>query len=221
MSAENAKPMAEFKDHCRLEKRREQALSGHYEPPEDHMSHLEEPALIQRAQAGDREAYAALIETYWNVIYGQLLGMTRNTHAAEDLTQDVFLKAWAKLKSFTTGTHFRAWLARIGRNAFLNSRRDRRMTTSNERIEKSLIARDPSPMAVLASRETQSMVEAETARLPPTSQAAFWMRTRDELPFLEVGRALRITAATARWHVFQARQTLQKRLQPMRKECIL
>jgi len=182
------------------------------------MQHFEELQLIQRAQAGDREAYDALIESYWKVIYRQLVGLTSNTHSAEDLTQDVFLKAWAHLKSFTAGTNFRAWLARIARNAFFNSRRDRRVTPTKERLAETLTAREPGPVAVLVARETQTLIKAAAARLPATRKAAFLLRTQDELPFREVGRALAITPATARWHVFQARQVLRVRLRPLWKD---
>jgi RNA polymerase sigma-70 factor (ECF subfamily) len=182
---------------------------------EDAMSHVEEQAWIHRAQAGDPEAFAALVEYYRDPIYRVLRALTQNTHAAEDLTQEVFLKAWAKLKTFKQGACLRPWLTRIARNAFLNSRRGKQYTTPHLRLQDTLAAREPGPVAVLETQETQTMVDAAVDRLPHKYQMAFLLRTREEQPFLEIAQALSITAATARWHVFQARQQLLQNLGPL------
>ncbi len=87
------------------------------------MSHPDEPQLIRRAREGDREAFADLAGCYWGRLHRWLAALTHNAHTAEDLTQDVFLKAWVKLRSFRARTHFRAWLFRIAGNCYLDSRR--------------------------------------------------------------------------------------------------
>ena len=180
------------------------------------MQRSEEHALICRAQAGDRNAYVALIECHGKTIYRLLLALTRNTHAAEDLTQDVYLKAWVKLKSFKPGTYFRAWLVRIARNTFLNDRRRNRFSGSNEFHLAALKDRELGPVAALLARETSSLVEAAEAKLPANFRAAFRLRTREDLPFQEVARVLALPPATARWQVFQARHLLRKRLRSLR-----
>ncbi|WP_330343190.1 sigma-70 family RNA polymerase sigma factor [Streptomyces sp. NBC_00557] len=78
-----------------------------------------ELALITRAQQGDREAFAELYRMHHGVI-AALIGrrVRSNTALAEDLTADVFMKAWAKITTFTwKGTSIRAWLCTIARNA--------------------------------------------------------------------------------------------------------
>src|SRR5262249_484500 len=84
---------------------------------------LEEHLLVRAAQEGDRRAFAALVERYWDRLYRWLYHLTHDCHAAEDLTQETFLKAFAALDSFRAGTNFRAWLFRIGHNSFANQRR--------------------------------------------------------------------------------------------------
>src|SRR5262249_40714408 len=81
-----------------------------------------EDAWIEQARAGDRAAFTALVDVYWGRIFRWLRGMTRCSHLAEDLTQDVFLKAWTALASFEPGTSFRAWLFRIAANRFVDTR---------------------------------------------------------------------------------------------------
>jgi len=178
------------------------------------MCHPEETTLVCRAQAGDHEAFVALIERYRKLICRLLLNLTNSAHVAEDLAQDVFLKAWVNLKSFQPGTCFRAWLTRIARNAFLNSRRKKCAAIGRDGVMKTLATPEPGPVAVLLARETLSMVEAAEANLPAMTRAAFCLRIHQELSFRDVGRALSLTAATARWHVFQARRLLRQRLRP-------
>jgi RNA polymerase sigma-70 factor (ECF subfamily) len=178
------------------------------------MHHPEEHNWICRAQAGDREAFAALVHEYRPSIYRLLYGLTQNAHAAEDLEQEVFLKAWVHLKSFKPGSRFWPWLARIARNTFLNTRRGRRGAARHYPLPDSLAAHDPDPVAALLTEETQAMMEAALDRLPVTSRAAFLLRTRERMPFVGVAQELSLTAATARWHVFRARRLLRQKLKP-------
>src|SRR6185437_12955644 len=82
-----------------------------------------EPQLIRAAQAGDRSAFAVLVEAYWERLYRWLFHLTHHRHQAEDLAQEAFLKAFAHLARFRPDTNFRAWLFRIAHNSFANSRR--------------------------------------------------------------------------------------------------
>src|SRR5581483_8060602 len=83
----------------------------------------EEHALIRRAKRGDRQAFAGLVERYWDRLYRWLYHLTHNRHAAEDLSQEAFLKALAGLESFRDGSNFKAWLFRIAYNGFVNQAR--------------------------------------------------------------------------------------------------
>src|SRR5262245_23260253 len=60
----------------------------------------DEAALVLQAQKGDRQAFTALVERYWNSVYRWLYHLSRHRQTAEDLTQDTLLKAFAALGSF-------------------------------------------------------------------------------------------------------------------------
>ncbi len=175
------------------------------------MSHPQEQELIRRAQDGDRDAFADLTGCYWGRLYRWLHGMTRNSHAAEDLTQDVLLKAWANLKSFQVGTHFRAWLFRIAGNCYLDSRRGPRGAPCRE-LPETLTTREPDPVTTLLSQETVMLIWAALAQLPVTFRAPFLLRVQEELSFQEIAQVLDLTEETARWRVFKARRLLLRRL---------
>src|SRR5262245_13659244 len=78
--------------------------------------HTDEAARIERARGGDRPAFAALVEHYWDRLYRWLYHLARDCHAAEDLAQDTCLKAFAGLRTFRPGTNFAGWLFRIAHN---------------------------------------------------------------------------------------------------------
>ncbi len=174
------------------------------------MENETEQQLIRQAQAGDRQAFAALVDAYWTRIHRWLYGLTGNNHGAEDLTQDVFLKAWAALPSFQ-GTGFRAWLYRIASNLLIDSKRGPRGTRP-EQLPESLTAREPGPVAVVLGREGQTVVQEACERLPTKLRAAFLLRTQEELSFEEIARVLEITEETVRWRVFKARHMLLNEL---------
>ena len=83
----------------------------------------EEPAILKAAQKGDRKAFALLVERYWDRLYRWLIHLSHDRHAAEDLTQETFLKAFAGLRLFREGSNFRAWIYRIAHNCFVNQQR--------------------------------------------------------------------------------------------------
>jgi RNA polymerase sigma-70 factor (ECF subfamily) len=173
----------------------------------------EEQSWILRAQAGDREAFARLVDRYWVRIYRWLLNLTRNSHAAEDLTQDAFVKTWNKLTTFQAGTHFRAWLFRLAMNCFLDSRRGPR-GNQPETLPAAVASREPDPVATLLTQETQTLVQMALDKLPVQFRAPILLRMQEDLSFQEIARVLDLTEETARWRVFKARKMLLKELGP-------
>lgn len=179
-------------------------------PPPDP---TEEADWIRAAQAGDRAAFARLIDRYWDRLYRWLYHLTRDRHLAEDLTQETFLRALAAIRSFRPGTNFRAWVFRIGHNNFVNQKRAERK------------ARQPLPedlavptlgMAEAAAegREALAAVTRAVTELPADFRAALLLRVQEGLSFREVAQILGTTEETARWRVFKARQKLLKVLAP-------
>ncbi|HXV41808.1 MAG TPA: sigma-70 family RNA polymerase sigma factor [Anaerolineae bacterium] len=94
---------------------------------------LSELELIQRAVSGDPAAFAALYDVYVEQIYRFIFFRVSNEQTAEDLTSQVFLKAWDNLGSYQIrGLPFRAWLFRIARNSIIDYYRTYKETTPLE-----------------------------------------------------------------------------------------
>jgi len=172
----------------------------------------EETGLIVNAQAGDREAYATLVDRYWERLYRWLCHLTRDGHTAEDLAQETFLKAYAALASFRAGSNFRAWLFRIAHNNFVNQRRSARHNVQPLSVD--WPEDDAGPEEAALSREAMRTLVEAVSRLPVDFRTALMMRAEGELSFKEIAEILEITEETARWRVFKARQKLMNILEP-------
>jgi RNA polymerase sigma-70 factor (ECF subfamily) len=170
-----------------------------------------EAVLVRAAQQGDRPAFAALVEAYWDRLYRFLYQLTRDRHQAEDLAQEAFLKALANLDRFAAGTNFRAWLFRIAHNAFANQHRAARPRAS---LPDDLAAAEQDPHEQLVCREALEKLAEAVAELPAEFKAALLLRVEEELSFRQIADVMGITEPTARWRVFEARKRLMERLYP-------
>lgn len=172
----------------------------------------EEHELIRDAQKGDRTAFAVLVERYWDRLYRWLYHLTRDAHAAEDLVQETFLKAFAALARFSAGTNFRAWLFRIGHNNFVNLHRTR--SQNRQPLPADLAEREEGPVDTALTREALQHLARAVANLPAEFRAAFLLRIDEGLSFKQMAAILDTTEETARWRVFKARQKLLQTVAP-------
>lgn len=84
--------------------------------------------LVISAQAGDREAYAALIRRYYKQVFLTCLGVMGHQQDAEDLTQEAFARGLTRLSTLRDGSQFGAWISRIARNTCINKLRKKKVS---------------------------------------------------------------------------------------------
>lgn len=172
----------------------------------------DEHLYISSALQGDRQAFTVLVEHYWERLYRWLYHLTHDQHAAEDLTQETFLKAFRGLGMFRPGSNFQAWLFRIAHNNFVNERRE--SARARQHFPEELATTDPGPAELAMSKEALQLLARAVGRLPAEFRAAFLLRVEEDLSFREISQILDITEETARWRVFKARQKLMGVLTP-------
>ncbi len=172
----------------------------------------EEHALVNASQRGDRQAFAHLVERYWDRLYRWLYHLTRDRHTAEDLAQETFLKAFRGLKRFRAGSNFRAWLFRIAHNSFANERRANART--RVALPEEIAGKEEEPAEQAVTREALHLLGKAVAQLPSDFRAAFLLRAEEGLSFREIAAVMNLTEETARWRVFKARQRLLGVLAP-------
>jgi RNA polymerase sigma-70 factor (ECF subfamily) len=181
--------------------------------PEDNGRLLsEEHSLIAAAQQGDRQAFALLVERYWDRLYRWLYHLSHDRHNAEDVAQETFLKAFRGLNRFRAGSNFKAWLYRIAHNSLANQRRA--AARARLVLPDDVPADGEGPAEQAISREALQLLARAVARLPAEFRSAFLLRAEEGLSFREIADVLGLTEETARWRVFKARQKLLGVLAP-------
>lgn len=171
------------------------------------MEPASEAETIRRAAAGDRAAFADLVDRYWGRLYCWLRALAGNVHEAEDLTQEAFLRAWRQLPTFRADADFRVWLFGIARHALIDTRRGPRGNPT-EPVPPHAPDRAPDPATVAVERELTARFAEAVARVPEAYRAAFLLWHREDLSFAEIAAVCGVPEPTARWRVFKARHLL-------------
>jgi RNA polymerase sigma factor (sigma-70 family) len=161
----------------------------------------DEQSLIARAQRGDVDAYAMLVQQFEQVAFRTAFLITRDESEAADAAQDAFLRAYKALHTFERGRPFRPWLLRIVTTQALNrlqsAQRRERMT---ERYANQSLLSDSPPKAerVVDERERDARLRLAVRRLKQDEQMLINLRYFLELPEQEVAEALKIPAGTVK-----------------------
>jgi RNA polymerase sigma-70 factor (ECF subfamily) len=181
--------------------------------------------LIKRAQAQDLDAFCALAERYARRIHLLASQFCQNPQDAEDLSQEVWLKAYRALKTFRFGSSFYTLLRRITINTFLNHRRSgffrrRGQTTvvqllqidsddSGELVESSTASPDTIYNKLLFGNVVDALAE-----LTPSQRLAFLLRHYEGMSYDEIANAMNCSTGTVKKGVWRAIARLRARLSP-------
>ena len=177
--------------------------------------------LIRRAQADDIDAFCLLAQRYARRIHLLAFHYCRNAQDAEDLSQDVWLKAYQALRSFRSDSSFYTWLRRITINAFLNHRRATLFQRRGQTVSVQLVQIDSEPLESHAvSPENiynqvlfQSVVDA-LAELTPSQRLAFLLRHYEGMTYEEIATAMNCSSGTVKKGVSRAITKLRAKLSP-------
>ncbi|HEY0574934.1 MAG TPA: RNA polymerase subunit sigma-70 [Pseudonocardia sp.] len=193
---------------------------------------------LSAALAGDKRAFAALVERHRAELHLHCYRFMGSTQDAEDLVQETFLRAWSKRASFQGRSTFRAWLYGIATNASLDALRSRpRRVTPPEvtgpadpraeprpatdvawlepypdRLLENVVASGVDPEAMLIRREaTELAFLAAIQHLPPRQRAVLILRDVLEWSAKETATSLDMTVASVNSALQRARETLKRR----------
>ena len=181
--------------------------------------------LIKRAQANDLDAFCRLAERYARRIHLLASHYCRNAQDAEDLSQEVWLKAYQAVRTFRSDSSFYTWLRRITINAFLNHRRTnffrrRGQTTAvqlmpldSDTPETLLESSSASPENIYNKLLFENVVSA-LAELTPSQRLAFLLRHYEGMTYEEIANAMNCSTGTVKKGVSRAIGKLRARLSP-------
>src|ERR1700687_5628261 len=156
---------------------------------------------VQRAQAGDMDAFRVLVEQNSRAIFRLAYRMTGNEQDAEDVVQETFVRAYKQLHRFDGRAAFSSWLYRIADNCSLDSLRARK--SRNELGDPGdsgfswldqLAASDPSPERLSQRGQLAQMLEPALAELSDIERTAFVLRHFEGCDIDEIARTLGVRA---------------------------
>jgi RNA polymerase sigma-70 factor (ECF subfamily) len=148
-------------------------------------------------------------------VYRLAYRLTGNQHDAEDLTQDVFIRVFRSLSTYTPGT-FEGWLHRITTNLFLDMVRRRqriRFDALGDDAAERLSGREPAPDRLLADRQLDSDVQSALDSLPPDFRAAVVLCDIEGLSYEEIAATLGVKLGTVRSRIHRGRAQLRAALE--------
>ena len=176
-------------------------------------------ALVEAAKAGDALAFDALVKRYRKRIYALALHMTGSASEADDIAQDVFLKAFRALPQFEGRSQFFTWVYRMTVNRSLNSRRDRARrgedTLDDPRLELAVaVDSRGNPGREAELRQTYARLLRGLDSLPVDMRTTVILVSLQGMSHGEVGVIQKVSEGTIAWRMHEARRRLHEMMAP-------
>ena len=183
---------------------------------------LDDRAAVERACAGDQDAFGALVERHSRNLFRLGFRMTGNEQDAEDVVQETWLRAYRRLGSFDGRAGFGTWLFSIAVNYSRDLIRARQRRQPQSAMEDPAM---PNPIELVAAgslapdrlayaNEIRRRLGAALNRLTPMERTAFVLRHYEGQCLDTIGQVLGVPANAAKQAVFRAVQKLRRALEP-------
>lgn len=179
----------------------------------------EDAELVRRCREGDQEAFRTLVTRYHPRIFNLIYSLVKDRDEADDLTQEVFIKAFRSLAGFKGQAQVYTWLYRIAVNRCLDwlKNRGRRPEMSLERVEVYRTDEDTLQSPGTADAETEQRelgraLEKALRALSPDYRVALTLREVDGLSYEEIAEVIDCSVGTVKSRLFRARAQLQRML---------
>jgi RNA polymerase sigma-70 factor (ECF subfamily) len=184
----------------------------------------EDQQLVERVQRGDTRAFDLLVLKYQHKILGLIVRFVHDTHEAQDVAQEAFVKAYRALANFRGDSAFYTWLYRIAINTAKNHlvSRGRRPPDSDVSAEDAefydgdhALKNIESPERLLLRDEIEATVHRSIELLPEDLRTALTLREFDGLSYEDIASVMQCPVGTVRSRIFRAREAIDRTLQPL------
>jgi RNA polymerase sigma-70 factor (ECF subfamily) len=179
--------------------------------------------VMLRVKAGDESAFDYLVQKYRRPLVSFMYRMARNTAAAEDLAQEVFLRVYRSRQTYEASAKFTTWLYRIATNLAVNHARDTRherpeVTVSldepDEETGTTLDVADGTVTAeeALVRRERMRAIRSKVEALPERQKLAVIMHKYQQMDYKQIAGVLKLSESATKSLLFRAYETLREQL---------
>jgi RNA polymerase sigma-70 factor (ECF subfamily) len=184
----------------------------------------EDQELVRRTLRGDKKAFEMIVRKYQQPLLNYVGRMVGERELALDFTQDVFVKAYASLRSFEPRYKFSTWLYKIASNLVIDHWRKKKLPTfslsrargeDGEELAVDVPAEEPGVGRTFELAEMRRRVEAALEKLPGPLRELFVWRHINELSYEEMAEIKGLPVGTIKNRVFQAKEMVRRILEEM------
>ncbi len=180
---------------------------------------MEERELVEQSRAGNQEAFADLVKRYKTKVFNLAFSFTRDQAVADDLAQEVFIKAYFGLPKFRFQSEFGTWLYRITVNHVRDYLREK---SKMSRVPFDDLRQTPSSQEDEITKKEQAQTAEQQRKLvlqslqtlPEKYQVIITLRDIRGFSYEEISRILKISPGTVDSRLHRARKMLRKKIEP-------
>ncbi|WP_301108778.1 sigma-70 family RNA polymerase sigma factor [Sporosarcina sp.] len=164
---------------------------------------------VREVLAGDKQAYAHIVNKYKNPLYATILRMTRNSQDAQDYVQDAFLKVYSQLDKYKETGSFSSWLYRVAINHCMDEFRKKRHQSVPSGFVEEVTAGESQPEVIFMKKEKYRQLERLLATLPEDERLIILLRYANELSYDEISEMTNISLPTVRNKLHRAKKKMR------------
>ncbi|MBB4825225.1 RNA polymerase sigma-70 factor (ECF subfamily) [Sporosarcina luteola] len=170
----------------------------------------EEQLWIRQVLAGDKQAFANIINKYKNPLYATILRMTKNPQDAQDLVQDAFIKVYRNLHKYDGSGPFSGWLYRVAINHCMDEFRKKRYSTVQVQMDEEKIVNPTHPEIVFLKKEKSRQLERLISTLPVDERLIILLRYVNEISYEEIAELMGVPLSTVRNKLHRAKKKMRE-----------
>lgn len=179
------------------------------------MEESDERALVERCRSGNDGAFRELIDSHKKLVYGVILRTVADRSRADDLAQEVFLRAYRGLSAFRGESSVATWLFRIARNVCVEVRDRRRFEQSLDAVDDDgrLRVEPGAADRAFADMELRDRLDKALAQLPAAARFLVSAHYLGGQRYEDLARALDLPVGTVKTHLYRAKRRLRALLE--------
>lgn len=181
--------------------------------PDASMEALSDAAIVEKVLAGDADAFATLVERYKDAVQNLAYRMLGNVTEAEDVTQEVFVRAYTQLATYKPAHKFSTWLLSIASHLSIDQLRRRRflaLPLEDVPFLEWITDLGTGPEQSALEGEQHDEIQRYLQRLPGKYRAVIVLRYWYDLSYEEIAQMLRLTPALVKARLHRARELLAR-----------
>ncbi len=173
-----------------------------------YLTPVQEKGILAQVAEGDTRSFSLLVDAYWNKVYSHALSFVKSPEAAQEITQDIFVKIWDKRAALPGIESFKDYLYITGRNMIISQMRKKIMAPlptveCKEREDMQL------PDLQLEYKNTYELIRRGMQQLTPQQQKIFRMSREEGMTHEQIAEKLGLAQNTVKWHMVIALNTLR------------